>query len=132
MSRSRQPEGPQVRLSSVAWAAAYTWRDRVSEWGQILFASRGTLTVHTDEGLWVVPGHQAVWVPAGVRHAVEVPGGVALRSLHLHPSVRVRLPGTCRVVEISPLLWEILRRAMRLRTLDRRSAEVRPILDFLP
>src|SRR5436305_1492043 len=83
MSRSRQPEGPQVRLSSVAWAAAYTWRDRVSEWGQILFASRGTLTVYTDEGLWVVPVHQAVWIPAGVRHAVEVAGGVALRSLHL-------------------------------------------------
>jgi AraC-like DNA-binding protein len=131
MSRSRQPEGPQVRLSSVAWAAAYTWRDRVSEWGQILFASRGTLTVYTDEGLWVVPVHQAVWIPAGVRHAVEVAGGVALRSLHLHPSVRVRLPDTCRVVEISPLLREILRRAMRLRTLDRRVVAERHLLDVL-
>ena len=131
MSRSRQPEGPQVRLSSVAWAAAYTWRDRVSEWGQILFASRGMLTVHTGEGLWVVPVHQAVWIPAGVRHAVEVAGGVALRSLHLHPSVRVRLPDTCRVVEISPLLREILRRAMRLRTLDRRVAAERHLLDVL-
>ncbi|HEY4575990.1 MAG TPA: AraC family ligand binding domain-containing protein, partial [Thermoanaerobaculia bacterium] len=131
MSRSRQPDGPQVRLSSVAWAAAYTWRDRVSEWGQIVFASRGTLTVHTDEGLWVVPVHQAVWVPAGVRHAVEVAGGVALRSLHIHPAVRVPLPGTCRVVEISPLLREILRRAMRLRTLDRRIAAERHLLDVL-
>ena len=53
---------------SVAWAAAYTWRDRVSEWGQLLFASRGMLTVHTEAGLWVVPVHQAVWVPPGVRH----------------------------------------------------------------
>jgi AraC-like DNA-binding protein len=131
MSRSRQPEGPQVRLSSVAWAAPYTWRDRVSEWGQILFASRGTLTVHTDQGLWVVPVHQAVWVPVGVRHAVEVAGGVALRSLHLHPAVRVRLPGACRVVEISPLLREVLRRAMRLRTLDRRVPAERHLLDVL-
>ncbi len=126
-----------MRASSVAWAAAYTWRDRVSEWGQLLFASRGMLTVHTDAGLWVVPVHQAVWVPAGVRHSVEVAGGVAMRSLHLHPSiylrppVRGRLPETCRVVEVSPLLREILRRAMRLRTLDRRVAEERHLMDIL-
>src|SRR5258706_14507954 len=130
MSRSRQPEGPQARTMSVAWAAAYTWRDRESDWGQLLFASRGMLTVHTETGLWVVPVHQAVWVPFGVRHSVEVAGGVAMRSLYLHPSVH-GLPGTCRVVEISPLLREILRRAMRLTTLDRRFAAGRHIVDLL-
>jgi AraC-like DNA-binding protein len=102
-----------VRTLSVAWAAAYTWRDRVSEWGQLLFASRGMLTVHTDAGLWVVPG------------------GVAKRSLYLHTAVRSRLPDACRVVEISPLLREVLRRAMRLRTLDRRIAEERHLMDVL-
>jgi AraC-like DNA-binding protein len=115
---------------SVAWAAAYTWRDRVSEWGQLLFAARGMLTVHTDAGLWVVPVHQAVWVPAGVRHSVEVAGGVAMRSLYVQTAVR-GLPATCRVVEISPLLREILRRAMRLTTLDRRVAAERHLLDVL-
>ena len=120
---------------SVGWAAAYIWRDRVSDWGQLLFASRGMLTVHTDAGLWVVPVHQAVWVPPGVRHSVEVTGGVAMRSLYLRlplrPPVRSGLPDACRVVEVSPLLREILRRAMRLRTLDRRIAEQRHLLDVL-
>jgi AraC-like DNA-binding protein len=120
---------------SVAWAAAYTWRDRRSEWGQLLFAARGMLTVHTDAGLWVVPAHQAVWVPAETRHSVEVAGGVAMRALYLSGSLgnslRARLPGTCRVVEISPLLREILRRAMRLLTLDRRIAAERHLLDVL-
>ena len=120
---------------SVAWAAAYTWRDRRSEWGQLLFAARGMLTVHTDAGLWVVPAHQAVWVPAGIQHSVEVAGGVAMRALYLGgslgSSLRSRLPGACRVVEISPLLREILRRSMRLRTLDRRIAAERHLLDVL-
>jgi AraC-like DNA-binding protein len=120
---------------SVAWAAAYTWGDRVSDWGQLLFASRGMLTVHTDAGLWVVPVHQAVWVPPGVRHSVEVAGGVAMRSLYLRlplrPPVRGGLPDSCRVIEVSPLLREILRRAMRLRTLDRRIAEQRHLIDVL-
>ena len=120
---------------SVAWAAAYTWSDRQSEWGQLLFAARGMLTVHTAAGLWVVPAHQAVWVPPGIRHGVEVAGGVAMRALYLSGtlggSLRARLPDACRVVEISPLLREILRRAMRLRTLDRRVAAQRHLLDVL-
>jgi len=120
---------------SVAWAAAYTWRDRKSEWGQLLFAARGMLTVHTDVGLWVVPAHQAVWVPAGVRHGVEVAGGVAMRALYLSgalgSSLYARLPDSCRVVEISPLLREVLRRAMRLRTLDRRIVAERHLLEVL-
>jgi len=131
MSRSRQPAEPQVRTLSVAWAVPFTWRDRMSDWGQILFASRGMLTVHTDAGLWVVPVYQGVWVPAGVRHSVEVAGGVAMRSVYFHASLRVRLPGTCQVVEISPLLREILRRTLRRETLDRRIAEERHLLDLL-
>jgi AraC-like DNA-binding protein len=134
MSRTRQPRQPaepQVRTISVSWAAGYTWRDRVSLWGQLLFPSRGTLTAHTGTGLWAVPAHQAVWIPAGVRHDVEVAGGVALRSLYLAEPFCRQLPDVCRVVEISPLLREILRRALRLRTLDRRIAGQRHLLDVL-
>jgi AraC-like DNA-binding protein len=120
---------------SVAWASAYVWRDRTSEWGQLVFAARGMLTVHTDAGLWVVPSYQALWVPAGVRHSVEIAGGVALRALYLSDalgsSLHARLPATCRVIEISSLLREILRRAMRLQTLDRRIAEQRHLVQVL-
>jgi len=133
MSRSRQPREPEVRTISVAWARPYTWRDRLSEeWGQILFVTRGMMTVHTEAGLWVVPAHQAVWVPPGVRHSVEVAGGVAMRSLYLARSLKRRsLPEACRVIEISPLLREILRRALRLDTLDRRIAGQRHLLEVL-
>jgi len=125
---------------SVAWAAAYTWRDRKSEWGQLLFAARGMLTVHTDAGLWVVPAHQAVWVPAGVRHGVEVAGGVAMRALYLSgalgDALHARLPGAAalsrghcrRAVEIAPSprliqfdAQHVARKGCPCRT-DRRSA----------
>jgi len=142
MSRSRQrtavarePAEPQVRAASVAWASAFTWRDRQSLWGHLLFASRGMLTVHTAAGLWVVPAHQAIWIPQGLTHSVEVPGGVAMRAVFLSDSlgrsVRTRLPAACRIVEISPLLREVLRRAMRRKTLDRRVAAERHLLDVL-
>jgi AraC-like DNA-binding protein len=135
MSRSRQTIEAQVRAMSVAWASAYTWRDRSSEWGQLLFAARGMLTVHTAAGLWVVPAHQAVWVPAGVRHSVEIAGGIAMRAVYLHDSLgrtrRARLPGSCRIVELSSLLREVLRRTLRLQALDRRVAAQRHLQDVL-
>lgn len=131
MSRSRQDEGPEVRTLAVTYSAGYTWRGRKSDWGQLVYASRGALTVHTEAGLWVVSSNQAVWVPAGVTHSAEVAGHAALRAVYLSTSLRRRLPATCRVVEVSPLLRELLRRTMRLRTLDRRTREERHLLDVL-
>ena len=56
-----------------------------------------------------------------------------MRSLYLSVALelRRRLPDACRVVEISPLLREVLRRALRLKTLDRRIAEQRHLLAVL-
>lgn len=31
---------------------------------QLVYASRGVMTVRTDDGTWVVPTHRAVWIPA--------------------------------------------------------------------
>jgi AraC-like DNA-binding protein len=53
-------------------------------------------------------------------HTIEVGPGAALRRLHLRPALRPRLPRRCRIVSVSPLLRELLRRALQLQTLDRR------------
>ncbi|HWW60102.1 MAG TPA: helix-turn-helix transcriptional regulator [Thermoanaerobaculia bacterium] len=131
MSGTRHKPEPHARAVSWTWSAAYTWPSRRNDWGQLLFASRGVLTVGTDAGLWIVPPHQAVWVPAGVTHSVKVGGRVAIRAVYLSTKLKRRLPRTCRVIELSPLLWELLRRAMKLKTLDRRRAEERHLLDVL-
>jgi AraC-like DNA-binding protein len=131
MSRTRQRAEPQVRTASVAYTERYTWRERRSGWAQLLYAARGSLTVHTDAGLWVVPPDQAVWVPPGVRHDVEVAGRASMRMIYLKDSLGRRLPDSCRVVQLSPLLRELLRRAMQLRTLDRRKREQRHLIEVM-
>ena len=35
---------------------------------QLIYASRGVMTVSTQQGLWVIPSLRAVWVPAHVPH----------------------------------------------------------------
>jgi AraC-like DNA-binding protein/quercetin dioxygenase-like cupin family protein len=132
MSRIRQPAGPHVRTASVTFAADHTWRHHTSDdWAQLVFGSRGALTVHTESGLFVVPRHQAVWVPAGVRHDVDVPRQAALRTLYLRSLGRQSLPNTCRVVDITPLLRELLRRIFEFGTLDQRKRQERNLMDVL-
>jgi AraC-like DNA-binding protein len=131
MSRSRQRAGPEIRTTWVAYATRFAWRAHSSEWGQLIFASRGATTVTTDAGVWVVPSHQAVWVPAHVRHDVEVPPRAAMRRLYVKPPFTRRLPGTCRAVNVSPLLRELLRRTFQLETLDRSKRDQRNLMELL-
>lgn len=102
-----------------------------SDWGKLLFASRGALTVSTNTGMWVVPPHQAVWVPALVPHEFETAPGAAMQTLYVQANASRRLPNTCRAVHVSPLLRELLRRALQLQTLDRRQREQRNLMEIL-
>ena len=52
-------------------------------------------------------------------------------TLYLHPSLVARLPATCCVVHVSPLLRELLLEAVRRRTLDRRNPSERHLIDVL-
>jgi AraC-like DNA-binding protein len=66
------------------------------------------MTVRTSAGTWVVPTHRAVWIPAAVRHTITMSGVVAMRTLYLKPRLARTLPRSCCVVNVSPLLKELI------------------------
>src|SRR5579863_5527426 len=78
------------------------------DWDQIVYASRGVMTVRTSAGAWVVPTHRAVWIPAAVPHTITMSGTVAMRTLYLEPRLARTLPRGCCVVNVSPLLRELI------------------------
>jgi AraC-like DNA-binding protein len=82
--------------------------------GQLLYADEGVMQVGTGEGTWTVAPEQAVWVPPGVEHQVGHRSGVAMRTLYIDPGVARELPGQCCVVAISPLLRQLILRAMQI------------------
>ena len=88
-------------------------------WDQLVCATRGVITVRTAGAAWLVPPHRGVWIRAGVPFQVEMAGVVALRMLYLRPARRrPAAPETCMVVNISPLLRELIVRAVRIGALD--------------
>jgi len=81
---------------------------------QLVFAARGVMVVWTGEGTWVVPPNRAVWMPAETEHAIRSSGAVAMRTLYVRADMASSLPFECCVVSVSPLLRELILRAVEL------------------
>ncbi|MBP0050106.1 helix-turn-helix transcriptional regulator [Marinobacterium sp. AK62] len=78
--------------------------------GQLAYASQGVIKVQTDNGSWLIPPSQAVWIPGGILHSVSPAVTSEIRHLFVDPSCLARLPNECSVVEVSPLLRELILR----------------------
>jgi AraC-like DNA-binding protein/quercetin dioxygenase-like cupin family protein len=98
---------------------------------QLVYASRGVMTVRTDNGTWVVPTHRAVWIPEGVRHTITMSGPVAMRTLYLKPRLAKSLPRNCCVVNVSPLLKELILHACTFGALRQRIESQRHLIEVI-
>src|SRR5229473_1979451 len=69
---------------------------------QLLFASSGVMTLRTKQGVWVVPPLRAVWIPA-----------------------------ECFVMNVSPLLRELILHACKFKRLNKRATGERRIIEII-
>ena len=88
---------------------------------QLVYACRGVMTVKTREGVWVVPAQRAVWIPAKTPHSIVMSGAVSMRTIYFRARMVKRLPRTCCVVNVPPVLQELILHACTFPTLNRRS-----------
>lgn len=88
------------------------------ERAQLIYASKGIMRVDTPSGIWVVPPMRAIWVPPAVDHEIRASSAVHMRTLFLRPGLRESLPRECCVVEVSPLLRELILRMVELAQSD--------------
>lgn len=78
--------------------------------GQLAYASSGIIKVYTDNGCWIVPPSQAVWIPGEMNHSIIPEVRAEIRHLFIDPSCLDKFPTQCSVVEVSPLLRELILR----------------------
>ena len=98
---------------------------------QLVFASKGVMTVRTKEGTWVVPPLRAVWIPSGVPHSVQISGTASMRTIYFRSGM-IRRPGRrCAVINVSPLLRELILHACSFRKLSKRIIAERRVLEMM-
>jgi AraC-like DNA-binding protein len=95
---------------------------------QLVYASRGVMTVRTRGGSWVVPPHLAVWIPADVSHTISMSGAVAMRTLYFKPRMAKELPRDCCVINVPALLKELILYACTCRTLKKTVNWQKPLI----
>jgi AraC-like DNA-binding protein len=126
MSKKRHSAGkwnPAPSHLIVAFSAdfpnGHTIDEHTHGWDQLIYASNGVMSVYTPGGAWIVPPHRAVWVPAGIKHRIQMSGAVSMRTLYFRTRLmQKQFPNECFVINISPLLRELILHAAKLRNLD--------------
>src|SRR5271170_7494768 len=116
MSQKRQPplfdrlghKQSQIATLTHNYPAGHVIPSHFHDRDQIVYASRGVMTVRTSAGTWVVPTQRAVWIPAAVPHTITMSGTVAMRTLYLRPRLARTLPRNCCVLNVSPLFKELI------------------------
>lgn len=83
-------------------------------WAQLAFSTTGVTRLTVDHGSYLVPPSRALWIPAGIEHAVTVVEDTTLLTLYLHqprgrcgpavPAAEQPQWQGCRVLEVSDLL----------------------------
>ena len=81
---------------------------------QLIHAERGLMTVQAAAGAWLVPPGLALWMPGGMTHEVHAVTAIDMRTLYVVPRAAPWLPSECRVVSVSPLLRELILRAVAI------------------
>jgi AraC-like DNA-binding protein len=84
---------------------------------QLIFGLHGVMSVRAAGSVWTVPASHALWMPAGTRHSMRMESDVEMRSLYFETR-RVRgTPRECQVLFVTPLLRELIVRAMDIKPL---------------
>jgi AraC-like DNA-binding protein/quercetin dioxygenase-like cupin family protein len=81
---------------------------------QFVFAVAGTMRVRTARRVWIVPPSRALWVPAHTAHEIHMYGTVKMHSLYVSEAAAAGMPATCVVLNVTPLLRELIVRAAAL------------------
>jgi AraC-like DNA-binding protein len=101
------------------------------DWGQLTFCISGVMRVATDYAAWLSPPTRAIWLPAGVEHELTMKGEVEARFLYLAPELAAPLAATPQVLEVAPLLRELILHILPLGTLRPETPEHARIAGFL-
>jgi len=78
---------------------------------QFFLSLRGVITCEAESGFWLVPPRSALWIPAGMRHALTVEGVVEGYAAYVQPAALPDLPASCCTFQVTPLMRELLIRS---------------------
>jgi AraC-like DNA-binding protein len=91
---------------------------------QVEYAIYGVVEVETAAARYLLPPHQAAWIPAGLEHETTINTAVRSISVHLEPQLVAEPGDRARILAVGPLLREMMIYALRWPIGRRRSDSI--------
>ena len=107
-SMSNKRQEPWIRSLGITVPPGYLVKAHIHEWPQLVFAVHGVISVTAGAEDWVVPPMRALWIDAGVEHTLRMRGRVEMRTLYFRPDRAPTMVSPCCVIEVAPLLRELI------------------------
>src|SRR5690242_13385429 len=109
--RGQRSTGDGLHLVARSYRKGLRLDPHMHREAQLVYATSGTMQVTTPKGLWLVPPDRAVWVPAGLPHAIDMLADTMMRTLYFDLDWLAREADRGRltdefVVHVSALLRE--------------------------
>jgi len=77
-------------------------------WSQLCYSCKGVTQTETEEGIFVLPPEQALWIPPKVEHQQHLKSKVSNRSLYIDPNWSKPLGDKVRSLTVDPLLKSLI------------------------
>lgn len=114
MFRPASVPGPKVICVGCDYPDGGTVGPHCHPRAQLIYATAGVMEIRAAGSLWFVPPQRALWVGAGIVHAMRARGAVSLRTLYIAaPAVPATLPNEPTSLAVTPLLRELILRAIQ-------------------
>jgi AraC-like DNA-binding protein len=111
-------DGFDVRSLALTFRTGSVQERHHHPWGQLVFATSGVMRVATDSAAWLIPPTAAIWLPAQLPHQIMIKGEVAMRTLYIAPCRGGILSKNPSVLEMVPLLRELILHISSIGMLD--------------
>jgi AraC-like DNA-binding protein len=113
------------------YAAGFKVAEHAHGADQLIYAIRGVMEVFSGKSMWLIPPRFALWIPAGIRHRIQMPGAVSMRTLYLRPGLVRARPWGNAVLPVTPLLRELILETVRIGKLRARHHHERALRDLI-
>jgi len=97
-----------IRSEAETVATGVRWEAHAHEVHELLWSTRGVLSVRTGRRLWALPAGAGVWIPAGTEHHAHAGEGSGYRAVYLAPTACPAIDDDAVPVAVDPALRELL------------------------
>jgi AraC-like DNA-binding protein len=123
--------GVSIATLDYEYTSAYQVPEHAHGSDQLIYAISGLMEVASKEGVYLIPPHFALWIPARTRHRIYMPAPVSMRTLYLRTQLAVRPESSSAVLYVTPLLRELILETVRVGQLRMRNPYECALRDLL-